>query len=67
MLLNRRTNSRARNYDFDVKKEKYFKSGKGVAVFALTTQVLGEQVWTPEVVERRQRELVGVLAKEWQL
>lgn len=67
LLLNRRTNSRARNYDFNVKKEKYFKSGKGVAVFALTTQVLGEQFWTPEVVERRQRELVGVLAKEWQL
>lgn len=67
LLLNRRTNSRARNYDFDVKKEKYFKSGKGVAVFALTTQVLGEQVWTPEVVERRQRDLVDVLAKEWQL
>lgn len=67
LLLNRRANSRAQNFDFDVKKDKYFTSGKGVAVFALTTQVLAEPVWTPEVVERRQEELVGLLVKEWQL
>lgn len=67
LLLNRRANSRAQNFDFDVKKDKYFTSGKGVAVFALTTQVLTEPVWTPDVVERRQEELVGLLVKEWQL
>lgn len=67
LLLNRRKNSSACNYDFDVKKEKYFKSGKGVAVFALTTQVLGEPVWTPSVIERRQKELLEILIKEWQL
>lgn len=67
LLLNRRANSRAQNFDFDVKKDKYFTSGKGVAVFALTTQVLAEPVWTPDVVERRQEELVGLLVKEWQL
>lgn len=67
LLLNRRTNSRAQNYDFDVKKARYFTSGDGTAVFALTTQVLGEAVWTPEVVERRQKNLVDLLSKEWQL
>lgn len=67
LLLNRRANSRAQNFDFDVKKDKYFTSGKGVAVFALTTQVLAEPVWTPDVVERRQEKLVGLLVKEWQL
>lgn len=67
LLLNRWKNSSAGNYDFDAKKEKYFKSGKGVAVFALTTQVLGEPVWTPSVIERRQEELVEILIKEWQL
>ena len=67
LLLNRRANSRAQNYDFDVKKEKYFTSGQGVAVFALTTQVLAEAVWTPEVIERRQVELVDLLAEEWRL
>ncbi|MDI9588915.1 MAG: DUF262 domain-containing HNH endonuclease family protein [Acidobacteriota bacterium] len=67
LLLNRRKNSSAGNYDFDVKKEKYFKSGKGVAVFALTTQVLGEPEWTPSVIERRQKALLEILIKEWQL
>ncbi|WP_165241543.1 DUF262 domain-containing protein [Corynebacterium lizhenjunii] len=67
LLLNRRKNSSASNYDFDVKKEKYFRSGNGVAVFALTTQVLAEDVWTPEVIKRRQARLLTILTEEWQL
>lgn len=67
LLLNRRSNSRAQNYDFAVKKDKYFTSDQGVAVFALTTQVLKEPVWTPEVIADRQRYLVGTLAREWDL
>ncbi|WP_099332887.1 DUF262 domain-containing protein [Actinomyces minihominis] len=67
LLLSRRKNSQAQNYDFEKKKETYFKSRSGVAVFALTTQVLQEPEWTPLVVERRQRELRDVLVKEWQL
>lgn len=67
LLLNRRKNSQAQNYDFPKKKETYFKSSSGVAVFALTTQVLQESAWTPEVVERRQKELKEVLITEWQL
>ena len=67
LLLNRRANSQAQNFDFDVKKGKYFTSGKGVAVFALTTQVLAKPEWTPQVVERRQEELVHLLVREWQL
>lgn len=67
LLLNRRTNSRARNYDFETKKEKYFTSKKGVAVFALTTQVISEPTWTPQVIERRQNELLDLLIREWDL
>lgn len=67
LLLNRRSNSRAQNYDFAVKKDKYFTSDQGVAVFALTTQVLKEPVWTPEVIAERQKYLVGTLAQEWDL
>lgn len=67
LLLNRRSNSRAQNYDFKVKKDKYFTSGDGVAVFALTTQVLAEPVWTPDVIAKRQDALVALLAKEWAL
>lgn len=67
LLLNRNKNSQAQNYDFDKKKNTYFTSNSGVAVFALTTQVLQEPVWTPEVLERRQHELKTILVKEWQL
>lgn len=67
LLLNRTKNSEAQNYDFGVKKSKYFTSGKGAAVFALTTQVLSCDEWTPALVERRQGELVGRLIAEWKL
>lgn len=67
LLLNHRKNSQARNYDFAEKKTKYFTSSNGSAVFALTTQVLGYDTWTPDVVEARQESLSSVLIKEWEL
>ncbi len=67
VLLSRRKNSEASNYEFDVKKDKYFKTKTGTSPFALTTQVLGEQSWTPAVLEKRQEELVAILAKLWRL
>jgi hypothetical protein len=67
LLLNRNKNSQAQNYDFVTKKEKYFSPAAGVTGFALTTSVITEPVWTPDVVERRQAELTGILAKEWEL
>lgn len=66
VLLSRRKNSQAKNYDFDKKKVKYFKSG-GVSSFALTTQVLSEKQWTPEVVEERQKLLISKLKEVWSL
>jgi hypothetical protein len=67
VLLSRKKNTQAQNYNFDVKKQKYFATQTGVSPFALTTQVLTEQEWTPEVIERRQKELIGVLKKVWRL
>jgi hypothetical protein len=67
LLLNRTKNSEAQNYDFDVKKPKYFTSKKGAAVFALTTQVLSCDVWTPDVVKARQSQLLKALSDEWKL
>lgn len=68
VLLSRRKNAEAQNYEFDVKKEKYFKSKKGkTAAFALTVEVLNESVWTPAVLEKRQERLLGVLHKAWRL
>lgn len=67
VLLSRRKNTAASNYDFEEKKAKYFTGKGGVSPFALTTQVLREPVWTLEVIERRQRELLGKLADLWRL
>ncbi|MCC4306228.1 DUF262 domain-containing protein [Rhodococcus sp. 3-2] len=67
LLLNRTKNSQAQNFDFTVKKSKYFTSGKGAALFALTTQVLSCPEWTPTVVEQRQKELTSKLTDEWEL
>lgn len=61
VLLARTKNVAASNYDFDKKKATYFAGRGGVSPFALTTQVLQEREWTPEVVERRQAELIAHL------
>ena len=66
VLLSRTKNIRALNYDFSRKKKEYFQRG-GVATFALTTQVLAEDEWTPAVLRRRQRQLINALKKEWRL
>jgi hypothetical protein len=65
-LLSRRNNSQAKNYDFNKKKEKYFKHG-GVCPFPLTTQVLNEDEWTPEVMKERQKKLLAKLMEVWDL
>ncbi len=35
--------------------------------FALTTQVLQEDEWTPTVIERRHKKLIAVLKQVWRL
>ena len=66
VLLSRRKNVGASNYDFDKKKREYFQKG-GAAAFVLTATVRDEREWTPAVLARRQRELIDVLKKEWRL
>ena len=65
--LTRKRNSSAQNYDFRDKKDKYFVGRKEVTSYTLTSKVLSEDDWTPAVVERRQDELLGVLAESWGL
>lgn len=67
VLLTRRKNSEASNYEFDAKKQKYFTTKSGISPFALTTQVLGESSWTPELLASRQEQLVHDLAMLWRL
>ena len=65
--LNRRRNSKAQNYDFERKKNAYFGGNNAVSSYALTTQVLNTKEWTPQVVEQRQTDLLGILSTKWAL
>ncbi|HLZ22115.1 MAG TPA: DUF262 domain-containing HNH endonuclease family protein [Ktedonobacterales bacterium] len=67
VLLSGTKNANASNYDFARKKQVYFAARNGVSPFALTTQVLQEEEWTPAVIERRQQELIGRLKQVWRL
>ena len=66
VLLSHSKNWQALSYDFNRKKKEYFQR-RGVATFALTTQVISETEWTPEVLQRRQKELINAFKKEWRL
>ncbi len=66
VLLSRRRNNRASNFEFDHKKREYFLRN-GSSPFALTTQVVSESEWTPAVLESRQQRLIDALKKEWRL
>lgn len=65
--LTRKKNSAAQNYDFEVKKEKYFQTKNGISSFNLTTHILNYDSWTPESVEKRQEELIEVFKNKWDL
>lgn len=67
VLLNRAKNSAAQNYDFAEKKAKYFTGRSGAVPFALTSQVLQHDDWTPDVLAAQQKNLIDLLAKEWGL
>lgn len=68
VLLGRRKNSEAQNYEFMKKKTVYFQSPKTKsAPFALTAEVLQVDEWTPSLLATRQERLVNVLAKAWRL
>ncbi|MBO1254891.1 DUF262 domain-containing protein [Alteromonas sp. 5E99-2] len=65
--LTQRRNSQASNFEFERKKNAYFGGKSGVSSYVLTTQVLKEPVWTPDVLQRRQQELVELCKKHWDL
>lgn len=65
--LTRQRNSAAQNYGFTTKKEKYFQSKGGTSSYVLTTQVMNEPKWTPDVVKKRQETLNEVFAEKWEL
>ncbi len=65
--LNKRRNSQANNYEFERKKNAYFKGRENVSSYALTSQVIHEPEWTPDIVQARQQTLLEVLHEHWRL
>jgi hypothetical protein len=66
-LLSRTKNSAASNYDFKKKKDTYFNSKEGHTAFVLTSQIIQEAEWTPEIIRKRQDKLVAKLVNVWHL
>lgn len=66
VLLSKQKNHDANNYDFAKKKEVYF-SKHGASPFVLTSQVINTHEWTPDVVQKRQQDLVSRLAQYWNI
>jgi Protein of unknown function (DUF1524) len=65
--LHIRKNPSASNFDFETKKNVYF-IGKGTSSpFILTSEARAEAEWKPAFLETRQKRLVGVLSKHWNL
>ena len=70
VLLSRGKNISAENYDFDLKKEKYFFANKLSTPFVLTNDLRDTKEyseWTPVVIERRQKALMIALQQMWRL
>lgn len=65
--LTRQRNSAAQNYDFALKKEKYFMTKSGTSSYQLTTQVLNVDEWNPKIVEDRQKNMIRVFSINWDL
>jgi len=66
VLLDKRKNSAAKNYEFDKKKTAYFVKG-GVSPFTITTTVIQESEWKPETINRKQTEYINKLKLLWYL
>lgn len=66
VLLSQKKNSQARNYCFERKKREYF-SRNGTCTFALTSQVLATDSWTPTHLAKRQKALLKKCREIWNL
>ncbi len=66
-LLTRRQNSAALNWEFATKKEKYYQKKTGGSPFQITSRVLKEDKWTPDVFAKHQTETVTKLKEVWGL
>ncbi|MBF2057775.1 MAG: DUF262 domain-containing protein [Cyanobacterium sp. T60_A2020_053] len=73
VLLSRKKNSQAQNYDFEEKKEKYFDKGNPT-IFPITVNVIRQTKkktqqtnWNEQIVEYHQQEYLEMLLNVWNL
>ncbi|MFO7578765.1 MAG: DUF262 domain-containing HNH endonuclease family protein [Nitrosomonas halophila] len=66
VLLNFRKNSSSQNFDFDVKKTKYFAAGDTCA-FTITNEVREYKTWKVSDLKKRREELLKRFAHAWDL
>ena len=66
VLLSKKKNTQASNLEFNQKKDKYFNKG-GTTIFSLTQKVISEDEWTPDVLQKRQKDLLDRFYREWRL
>lgn len=66
VLLARRKNAAASNYDFGRKKAEYFAAGD-TCPFVLTNELRQLATWDVKRIRARQIEMLGRLAKTWQI
>jgi len=66
-LQTRRKAAEARNHEFEVKKKDYTKDKFGIDPFPLTINVLNEDAWTPEIIDKRQGKLLNKIKDIWSL
>src|SRR5207248_7084049 len=67
VLLSRGKNIAAENFDFDLKKQKYFFMNGQSTPFVVTNQLLHYSEWTPATIEQRQSQLLEKLKQLWRL
>jgi hypothetical protein len=67
VLLTRKKNAEASNREFEEKKRGYFTGRSGTSSFAVTTQVLNQPEWTPDVLRLRQAKILAHLRELWRL
>lgn len=67
VLLSRGKNMDAENYDFEIKKQKYFFSNGLSTPFVTTNELRDYTDWTPGRIEQRQSRLIGKLRDLWRL
>ena len=67
ILVSEGLNDRARNDEYDNKKELYLSSQSKAGQLELTAEALKSETWRADTIQRREAELIGRINKLWRL